>query len=83
VPVADHGTEIRTFWALVTTGGLPAAHRYRDRGEQSFARTDVVQQHAVAGADRGGHFAQAQVRDPSLHGHGDSSSSVGLTQPCP
>jgi hypothetical protein len=33
----------------------------------------------VAGADRGGQLAQAQVRDPALHGDGDS----GGEQPVP
>jgi len=50
-----------------------------DRGEQSLPGPEVVQQHAVAGADRGRQLAQAQVRDPALHGDGDGSGE----QPVP
>jgi hypothetical protein len=60
-------------------GAFGLLDRDSDRGEQSFAGPEVVQQHAVAGADRGGHLAQAQVRDPSLPCHGDS----GAEQPVP
>ncbi len=60
-------------------GAFGLLDRDGDRGEQSLPGPEVVQQHAVAGADRGGQLAQAQVRDPALHGDGDG----GGEQPVP
>ena len=42
---------------------LAALDLLDDRDEQILSRPEVVQQHSVAGADRGGHVAQRAVAD--------------------
>ena len=37
-----------------------------DRQEQIFSRTEVVQQHSVAGADGTGHLAQRTIADAAV-----------------
>ena len=39
---------------------------YRD--QEAFAGSEVVEEHPVAGADRRGELAQAQVSDPGVEG---------------
>ena len=51
--------------------------RLRDRDEQCLLGPEVVDEHAVAGPDRGGQLAQAQVADPVLERVGDG----GFEQP--
>ena len=42
---------------------LAALDLLDDREQQIFSRTEVVQQHSMAGADRGGDVAQRAVAD--------------------
>jgi len=45
-------------------GALAFLHGADDRDEQALLGAEVVDQHAVAGADGGGQPAQAEVADP-------------------
>jgi hypothetical protein len=49
-------------------GALGFLDRAGDRIQQALPGSEVVQQHAVAGADGRGQLAQAHVGDPVAHG---------------
>jgi len=49
--------------------------RLGDRGQQSFAGSEVVDEHPVAGADRRGELAQTEVGDPGVEGVADGELS--------
>jgi hypothetical protein len=53
-------------------------------GEQALAGAEVVDQHPVAGSDRGRDTSQARVADPVLRKVLDGVAEQGLTtHPCP
>src|SRR5699024_884577 len=66
--VQDGGAQVRRV--VLEQGGegrvLPGLDGLDHGGEQSLARPEVVDEHAVAGADRGGDAPQALVADAVL-----------------
>ena len=58
---------------MVVTGVL-VLDRPGDGCQQALAGSEVVDEHPVAGADRRGELAQAQVSDPGVEGMSDGGS---------
>jgi len=68
LPHLAHELRIRVVTAEVELGErgtLLALDRADDLDEQSFLRAEVVDEHAMARADRGGELAKAQVAEPA------------------
>ena len=53
-------------------------NRLGDRDQQPLAGSEVVEEHPVAGADRRGELAQAQVSDPGVEGMADGGGEQAL-----